>query len=283
MVMGLLPQTEILYLRAAPGGPAPDPVPGHLPLHAAESGPANRGHSQQKSLNQNRGGAGMSYNLVTVGNPNSGKTSLFNALTGSRQQVGNWSRVTVDKKMGPLLPAGRNTPWWTCPASMPWPTRRRAWTSRSPVASSSASSRICCSTSSMPPTWSAPLPHPATAGAGAAHGGGAQQDGSAAKAAHHHRRGLARQGAGVPRGVALGPQSPAGGGLQRGDPPVYRPVPARPGARLRSAPRGDIAELETLLAPIICIAVAAPCACWRKTSPCRRPWRRGSRRRPTTW
>ena len=42
----------------------------------------------------------MSINLVTVGNPNSGKTSLFNALTGARQQVGNWSGVTVDKKMG---------------------------------------------------------------------------------------------------------------------------------------------------------------------------------------
>ncbi|MCV5359961.1 50S ribosome-binding GTPase, partial [Escherichia coli] len=37
--------------------------------------------------------------MVTVGNPNSGKTSLFNALTGARQQVGNWSGVTVDKKM----------------------------------------------------------------------------------------------------------------------------------------------------------------------------------------
>lgn len=42
----------------------------------------------------------MNYSLVTVGNPNSGKTSLFNALTGARQQVGNWSGVTVDKKMG---------------------------------------------------------------------------------------------------------------------------------------------------------------------------------------
>ena len=40
MVMGLLPQTEVLYLRAAPWGPAPDPVPGHLPLHAKEPGPA---------------------------------------------------------------------------------------------------------------------------------------------------------------------------------------------------------------------------------------------------
>ena len=31
----------------------------------------------------------MKWNLMTVGNPNSGKTSLFNALTGANQQVGN--------------------------------------------------------------------------------------------------------------------------------------------------------------------------------------------------
>jgi len=34
------------------------------------------------------------------GNPNSGKTTIFNALTGSRQRVGNWSGVTVEKKEG---------------------------------------------------------------------------------------------------------------------------------------------------------------------------------------
>lgn len=50
----------------------------------------------------------MSLHIVTVGNPNSGKTSLFNALTGSRQQVGNWSGVTVDKKEGQLLLAGES-------------------------------------------------------------------------------------------------------------------------------------------------------------------------------
>ncbi|WP_439842409.1 Fe(2+) transporter permease subunit FeoB [Aeromonas taiwanensis] len=50
----------------------------------------------------------MSYNLVTVGNPNSGKTSLFNALTGARQQVGNWSGVTVDKKMGEFTAGGHD-------------------------------------------------------------------------------------------------------------------------------------------------------------------------------
>lgn len=38
--------------------------------------------------------------IALVGNPNCGKTVLFNALTGSRQKVGNWSGVTVDKKTG---------------------------------------------------------------------------------------------------------------------------------------------------------------------------------------
>jgi ferrous iron transport protein B len=37
-----------------------------------------------------------------VGNPNAGKTSLFNALTGSRQKVGNYPGVTVERKVGPL-------------------------------------------------------------------------------------------------------------------------------------------------------------------------------------
>ncbi|WP_429056958.1 Fe(2+) transporter permease subunit FeoB [Aeromonas jandaei] len=50
----------------------------------------------------------MNYSLVTVGNPNSGKTSLFNALTGARQQVGNWSGVTVDKKMGEFSADGHD-------------------------------------------------------------------------------------------------------------------------------------------------------------------------------
>ena len=38
--------------------------------------------------------------IALVGNPNSGKTSLFNALTGLNQQVGNFPGVTVDKKTG---------------------------------------------------------------------------------------------------------------------------------------------------------------------------------------
>lgn len=38
--------------------------------------------------------------FALAGNPNSGKTSLFNALTGSTAHVGNWPGVTVDKKEG---------------------------------------------------------------------------------------------------------------------------------------------------------------------------------------
>lgn len=42
----------------------------------------------------------MPITIALAGNPNSGKTTVFNALTGSRQHVGNWPGVTVDKKEG---------------------------------------------------------------------------------------------------------------------------------------------------------------------------------------
>ncbi len=42
----------------------------------------------------------MKQTVALVGNPNSGKTTLFNLLTGSKQHVGNWPGVTIDKKEG---------------------------------------------------------------------------------------------------------------------------------------------------------------------------------------
>ena len=50
----------------------------------------------------------MSTTIALVGNPNAGKSTLFNCLTGARQTVGNWAGVTVERKSG-SLPLGNET------------------------------------------------------------------------------------------------------------------------------------------------------------------------------
>ncbi|HMO44338.1 MAG TPA: FeoB small GTPase domain-containing protein, partial [Phenylobacterium sp.] len=47
--------------------------------------------------------------IALVGNPNSGKTALFNALTGSHQKVANYAGVTVEKKEGRITTRGGRT------------------------------------------------------------------------------------------------------------------------------------------------------------------------------
>ncbi len=47
------------------------------------------------------------FKVALVGNPNSGKSTLFNQLTGSHQHVGNWPGVTVEKKEGDLVHKGK--------------------------------------------------------------------------------------------------------------------------------------------------------------------------------
>ena len=44
----------------------------------------------------------MQMKIALAGNPNCGKTTMFNDLTGSSQYVGNWPGVTVEKKEGKL-------------------------------------------------------------------------------------------------------------------------------------------------------------------------------------
>ena len=40
--------------------------------------------------------------IALAGNPNSGKTTMYNALTGRNEKVGNWAGVTVEKKEAPI-------------------------------------------------------------------------------------------------------------------------------------------------------------------------------------
>ena len=63
--------------------------------------------------------------FALVGNQNCGKTTLFNALTGSNQHVGNFPGVTVDQKMGEITDE-KGCAVVVCPASTPCgPIRRR--------------------------------------------------------------------------------------------------------------------------------------------------------------
>ena len=72
--------------------------------------------------------------VAMVGNPNAGKSALFNALTGARQKVGNYPGVTVERHSGRLsIPRGFRkshllvgpSPWsGPVPASVPVPSHR---------------------------------------------------------------------------------------------------------------------------------------------------------------
>ena len=77
--------------------------------------------------------------IALVGNPNSGKTALFNQLTGSRQKVANYTGVTVERKEGRLrAPSGREFAVLDLPGAA---CIRPAWTRRSPVTCAGASTR----------------------------------------------------------------------------------------------------------------------------------------------
>ena len=61
--------------------------------------------------------------IAFAGNPNSGKTTMYNALTGRNERVGNWAGVTVERKESLIKKSyydGAENWWrWICPAPIP--------------------------------------------------------------------------------------------------------------------------------------------------------------------
>ena len=71
-----------------------------------------------------------------IGNPNCGKTTLFNAYTGANLKVANWPGVTVEKVEGSMEFQGWQIHLWICPA--PTASPPTPWRNRFPGSTSSA-------------------------------------------------------------------------------------------------------------------------------------------------
>ncbi len=96
--MGIVKGTEVFVEKYAP---LKDPVElvlkgFHLSLRVEEAAQI----TVERSLQENRMTDKKTITIALAGNPNSGKTTIFNNITGTRQKVGNWPGVTVEKKEG---------------------------------------------------------------------------------------------------------------------------------------------------------------------------------------
>ena len=102
LAMGLTPGTEFTVIRIAPlGDPIEIRVRGtDLSLRQNEVAALKIERLERQSTIREVDSFKEEVIVAVIGNPNCGKTTLFNGLTGSRQHVGNWAGVTVEKKTG---------------------------------------------------------------------------------------------------------------------------------------------------------------------------------------
>ena len=219
----------------------------------------------------------MNYSLVTVGNPNSGKTSLFNALTGARQQVGNWSGVTVDKKMGEFSAKGQDYTLMDLPgiyslanqeASLDEQIASRFVQGQQPdlllnVIDAANLERSLYLTLQLRELG---LPMVVVLN---------KMD-LLQKRRITIDEGLLGQALGCPV-VSLSAHN-------RQQVAAFKASPSPPWCWITASRWKPTSPSSRPCLPLITSAtVAVPCACWRRTSPCRRRWRRVSRRRLATW
>lgn len=102
LAMGLTPGTEFTVIRIAPlGDPIEIRVRGtDLSLRQNEVSAIQIERLEHQAETQKNDSFIEEVTVAVIGNPNCGKTTLFNGLTGSRQHVGNWAGVTVEQKTG---------------------------------------------------------------------------------------------------------------------------------------------------------------------------------------
>ena len=139
--------------------------------------------------------------FALAGNQNCGKTTLFNALTGSNQHVGNFPGVTVDQKMGEIR-GERGCSVVDLPGiySLRPYTQEEIVTARFHHQSKARRHHQHCGRHQH---RAQPVPDAAAAGTAGAHGTGAEHDGRGARQRRHHRRTEDEPGAGHSGGSHL--------------------------------------------------------------------------------